>query len=451
MYRRDIALIQVRDALTWIQTQCIVAPALGLTDVLKHSESFFCRFLSRMYGLNLQVLDYVHFNFPAIDLGDTSATQCYQITATGKSRKIQDTLTEFYRKGLYAIYRSLKILVIGEGRQDTYPSLDIPSSILFDPAKDILGIKELAREVQRKDIGLLLDLAAICVEEVLLPPRQLVATVHGAPQDEPVDDGRVTAQVNDESALALTQMSLFFPNIMPHEGDRNDSVRWRLNRLALALPLLPKTFAERRSESELPNALRPRILVSLAERCFTAGNYLRAFQYQLFVALLGLFRVNLDVNDLIECMTRALYYLRRNQTVDLVLERTFLRRMADWLGAAFAAGWGEPRPEARSYLLSLEELASWLNERGHPEMALPVFDKHESILAVNKRAYRKWEITRLERQKAHMYENLLKLTKATYCLDVAVELSDASQNLIPIRQIRNVDLAVLAVKGGQKA
>src|SRR4051794_28316204 len=67
--------------------------ALGLSNINKHSENFLERILNVVYNYELENLNKGKSNYPGLDLGDTSEGIAYQITATKKSEKIDDTLT----------------------------------------------------------------------------------------------------------------------------------------------------------------------------------------------------------------------------------------------------------------------------------------------------------------------------------------------------------------------
>jgi len=154
--RRELALKTVLDGLSFLRLACEDRGKLGLFDLHVHAESFFCPFLNAAFGLNLQVLKTGH---PAVDLGDAQVGKAFQITAQHGKAKVQQALDTYCAHGLFSIYPSLRILIIGK-RQDTY-AVRIPEGVTFDPAADIIDIQSLGAKIARMDTAQIGRLAEI--------------------------------------------------------------------------------------------------------------------------------------------------------------------------------------------------------------------------------------------------------------------------------------------------
>src|SRR5262249_8427309 len=132
------------------------------------ANPFFGLLLSQVYGLQLEVMDREKPNYPAIDLGDQAKRWAFQVTTDESKGKAQNTLNTFVRHGLHHQYDTLKVLVIGKP-QKTYSSLKVPSLLRFDPSKDIFGISDLIRDINKLDTPALEAVVRVLDEELTGP------------------------------------------------------------------------------------------------------------------------------------------------------------------------------------------------------------------------------------------------------------------------------------------
>src|SRR4051794_13459249 len=109
--RREEALKIVVDGLSWLAMVCERRGQLHLFDGNTISHEFFRRLLNEIYGLRLAVMDRIHANFPAIDLGDEVTRRAFQVTSDGASPKIQATLDTFVRHELNKRFDKIQIVV----------------------------------------------------------------------------------------------------------------------------------------------------------------------------------------------------------------------------------------------------------------------------------------------------------------------------------------------------
>lgn len=165
VFKRTDALPVIADGLGWIKMSCEQRGLLKLFDNNIVAQRFFCQLLNAIFDLELRVMDDVHPNYPAIDLGDSTTRIAYQITTEKGSAKVQSTLDGFVRHGLNHEYDTLKFLVIGD-RQATYDAVKVPDGLRFDCDKDILDIAGLLKDVNRLDTAHLEKLRAIFEQEM---------------------------------------------------------------------------------------------------------------------------------------------------------------------------------------------------------------------------------------------------------------------------------------------
>lgn len=135
-------------ALTLLQTALKNNGSIGLLDTNTVAESFFRDFLNISYDLKLKNLNNGIANHPAIDLGDTTARLCFQVSSKGTKVKVQETLNKFgdAKHDLTKKYDSLRILVIGK-RVKKYKNLAIPKGVQFNEATDVIDIPTLNKSL----------------------------------------------------------------------------------------------------------------------------------------------------------------------------------------------------------------------------------------------------------------------------------------------------------------
>ncbi|MEB8677062.1 SMEK domain-containing protein [Bacillus cereus] len=87
---------------------------LGLQDINKMCEPFFCELFNILWNKEYQRLESEKKNYPAIDLGDKINKSSVQITTIGTKKKLQDTIKKFESNKLYMHYEELIHFVVGE-------------------------------------------------------------------------------------------------------------------------------------------------------------------------------------------------------------------------------------------------------------------------------------------------------------------------------------------------
>ncbi len=166
VFKRAESLRAITEGLGRIVSTCALQGLLKLFDNHVQAQHFFCRLLNAIYGLQLQQMDQIQANYPAIDLGDPANRIAYQITTEKGGDKVQHTLDKFVEHGLHNTYDTLKIFVIGE-RQGTYKSVKLPDVIQFDCDGDILGMPEFVKHLNTLPSPRLEVVEAIFNEELV--------------------------------------------------------------------------------------------------------------------------------------------------------------------------------------------------------------------------------------------------------------------------------------------
>lgn len=167
--KRQDAVNVITEGISWLASQCRLRGAIHLFDANTIAHEFYCRLLNEVYDLNLVVMDRIHQNFPAIDLGDEVKKRSFQITAEKKGDKIQATIDAYNKHNLADRYGKLQVIVIGD-RQGTYDSLKVPATMSFAWADDIIDTGELIKDIESLSTEKLERVAAIIQEEIKSAP-----------------------------------------------------------------------------------------------------------------------------------------------------------------------------------------------------------------------------------------------------------------------------------------
>lgn len=124
---------------------------LGLTDINSDAEDFCCGLLNIILDSQLQNMNLMQMNFPAIDLADSEQGICVQVTSTAEAEKITRTLEKFFERGLDKDYDKLIVLILGKKKnyRTKFPEKE---GFRFDSAQDIWDIKKLMTEIALFDM-----------------------------------------------------------------------------------------------------------------------------------------------------------------------------------------------------------------------------------------------------------------------------------------------------------
>jgi hypothetical protein len=148
----------ITDDLARLETAIRNRGLLQRLDLHKSAETFFSGLLNRLYAHDLQNLNFVKPNHPAIDLGDKSASLGIQITSQNQKAKVQHTLDTAFKHEVFKSFAHVKVFIIGE-KAGSYSGITVPSGITFDPAKDVFDIRDVLKHLETLDVTRLGEIA----------------------------------------------------------------------------------------------------------------------------------------------------------------------------------------------------------------------------------------------------------------------------------------------------
>lgn len=122
--------------------------ALGLSNINKHSENFLKRILNLIYDYELENLNKGKSNYPGLDLGDTGEGIAFQITATRKSEKIDDTLVTCLKYNHYNTFKEVNVFIL-TNKQSSYTIKTVTEPhFTFSPEKNIKDFNDLFKDIE---------------------------------------------------------------------------------------------------------------------------------------------------------------------------------------------------------------------------------------------------------------------------------------------------------------
>jgi hypothetical protein len=143
MYFSDSRIVaSIAEQLSGLSRYVTVINSMGLYDINKGAEDFFCHLLNIGLGLRLENLNTIKPNYPAIDLGDTSNRICIQVTSENTSSKLLETLRKFEELNFSKDYGNLIFLVISDKpppKVKSIPNTTVETWSVVDLSKTIVN------------------------------------------------------------------------------------------------------------------------------------------------------------------------------------------------------------------------------------------------------------------------------------------------------------------------
>lgn len=141
----------------------------GYFDVNKLSEDFFCVVLNKTYNLNLVNINKTgKLNFKAIDLIDNTSGTTYQITSENSKKKVKKNLDGYADDKRYTDYPHLKFLILDRTRPQKLEDLKRTSVFEFDPATDVICMKELLLAIELLEVDVVAEILEYLKQEMPL-------------------------------------------------------------------------------------------------------------------------------------------------------------------------------------------------------------------------------------------------------------------------------------------
>ncbi|MCH6265114.1 SMEK domain-containing protein [Neobacillus citreus] len=144
----------------------------GYFDINKYCENFFCELLNKVYDLELENLNKIKVNFPAVDLGDYSEGVCFQVTSSNGRKKIVETVEKFVENKLYEDFNELNILILGSKKNYKKSDIDTNGTIEFDIDKNVIDLKDLVKDISNLRNKRIREILEYLEENVDLETRQ---------------------------------------------------------------------------------------------------------------------------------------------------------------------------------------------------------------------------------------------------------------------------------------
>jgi|GEM_PF-1289264 len=160
----------------------------GLLSVNKQAEAFYQQLLNLVLDKDLQVLDRLVKNHPAIDLGDAKSRLCVQVTSDNSSKKIKDTLTAFETHKLDKDYDRLVIFILTTKK--AYTASFPKAGILKFDRDDIWDVDDLLRTIEALDTPKMQKVQTLLNTEMaplvqMIAPDSLLAKLAPVPSSPP--------------------------------------------------------------------------------------------------------------------------------------------------------------------------------------------------------------------------------------------------------------------------
>jgi hypothetical protein len=146
MQSRELSINKITNHLGVIKNQIGLRNSIHLYDINIHSEEFFKDLLNKVYGYQLENLNYSYILSESVDLGDSQNGIAFQVTSNKSRKKIAETVRSFYDNGTSRDYPVLKILLLGDKpkRHDSYLQ---HNEFKFDLRSDIIDFSDLLKSI----------------------------------------------------------------------------------------------------------------------------------------------------------------------------------------------------------------------------------------------------------------------------------------------------------------
>ena len=146
MFTSDLTIKNITNRLTHIAAYTRTLARTNLNDSAVLSENFYAGLINRVYGLDLKSSNNFERNSEAIDLHDTEAKVCVQVTIRQDRAKYKETIEKYIKNGLYNKYNKLYIFVLGY-KDKLEKDFDTGDFFKFDHKDDVISLHELIPKI----------------------------------------------------------------------------------------------------------------------------------------------------------------------------------------------------------------------------------------------------------------------------------------------------------------
>ncbi|MGF9872894.1 SMEK domain-containing protein [Bacillus tropicus] len=207
---------------------------LGLHDINKACEPFFCELFNVLWDFNYKRLESERMDYPGIDLGDKKNKLSMQITTDGSKAKLRKTILQFEKEKLYKKYSVLNHFIVGEKHfsKNTLDSMEFHKDKynMFHASKtvgnnvyqivimDLMDLIRIIDEQESKKVSEVHDYIQNNIHKYIEPLRRIFYKI------EPDELKSFTAQafINDCDLENHTEEETFFLEIQKFANVMNE-------------------------------------------------------------------------------------------------------------------------------------------------------------------------------------------------------------------------------------
>lgn len=141
--RREEVLKTLAERFVTFSSVVTIQNKVGFSDINKSAERLFINVLNTVYNLDLEDMNTIQDNYPAIDLGDYASRTCIQVTSESTNQKFRNTVSKFKEKELNRDFDELKFLIIS--------NKEICSLTDDEINTHVINLNDLYKEISKLD------------------------------------------------------------------------------------------------------------------------------------------------------------------------------------------------------------------------------------------------------------------------------------------------------------
>lgn len=190
------------------------ATSLHLYDINSVSEDVLVPVFKEIYGYeNLRNVNIDKSNYPGIDLADEDNRVAFQITSTSNSKKIQHSLTQFFKHNLHEKYDQLYIYILSE-KQKSYSGKWFEEAIepgfQFNKNKDIIDYRDLLKQIKSLPLEKIKQVKSILESQFGKAQTEKFLVASPPPQE----DQRNDLKLKQTEEIYTNLLEIFFPDTL---------------------------------------------------------------------------------------------------------------------------------------------------------------------------------------------------------------------------------------------
>lgn len=162
---KEVYLKNIAENLALLSREVSILNAVNLYDINIIAEDFFPGLLNLIYGYELQNVNHLEKNAPAIDLIDQKNRIAVQVTSDNSSTKIRHTIEEFNKNQAYHLYDRLVVLILTQ-KKNYSSSFNTQGRFSFEKARDIWDVEKLIKDIRKLETEQIRNISDYLSEEL---------------------------------------------------------------------------------------------------------------------------------------------------------------------------------------------------------------------------------------------------------------------------------------------